>query len=173
MGTPSTSTRFIDSFGSSPVEATRSRVTLFNPRGQFLLDRLANLGDRKPIENLAQAPLDQHPLRDRPWDATTLEVEQVLRVHRTDGRAVAAPQNVVVEDLEDRFGGRLRFFREQEVAGRLVRGTPPSLFLDPHHADVDAPCAVLEGALEKQIGGGMRRDMILQRPEVEGLLEIG
>src|SRR4029077_18177010 len=99
MGVPSTSTRFIDSFGNSLVAATRSRVTLLNPRGQFLLDRLANLGDRKPVEDFAQEPLDQHPLGDRSRDAPADEIKEVLRVHRADGRAVTAAQDVVVEDL--------------------------------------------------------------------------
>src|SRR3979411_3180464 len=111
MGVPSTSTRFIDSFGSSLVEATRSRVPLFNPRGQFLLDRLADLGNREPVEHLAEEALDEHPLGDRSRDAAADEGKEVLRVARPDGRAVTATQDVVVEDLEDRLGGRLRLFR--------------------------------------------------------------
>src|ERR1700719_1974418 len=170
IGVPSTFTCFIDSFGSSAVEATRSRVTLFNPRGQFLLDRLADLGDRKPVEDFAEEALDEHPLGDRPGDATADEVEEVLGVHRPDGGAVTAAQDVVVEDLEDRLGGRLGLIREQEVAVRLVRGTPSSLFLDPHHTDVDTLGAVLEGALEEQVRRGVRCNMVLQGPEVEGLL---
>src|SRR5438309_12122851 len=120
MGSPSTSTRIIDSFGSSPVEATRCRVTLVNPGGQFLLDRLTNLGDRKPIENLAKEPLDQHPLGDRMRDAPALEIEEVLRVDRTHGRAMAAAQDVVVQDLENRFRGGLCLLGEQQVAIGLV-----------------------------------------------------
>src|SRR6202022_1490387 len=100
IGSPSTSTRIIDSFGSSPVEATRCRA-LFNPGGQFLLDRLANLGDREPVEDLAKKPLDQHPLGDGMRDAPTLEIEEVLRVDWTHGRAMAAAQDVVVEDFEN------------------------------------------------------------------------
>src|SRR2546421_1226174 len=170
IGVPSTSTRFIDSFGSSLVEATRSRVTLFNPRGQFLLDRLTYLRNRQPVENFAEEALDQHPLGDRSRDAAAHEVEEVLRIDRSDGRAVTAPQDVVVEDLEDWLGGRLGLFREQKIAIRLVRRTPSSCFLDPHHAHVDTLGAVLETALEQQVRPGMRRDMVLQRAEVEGLL---
>src|ERR1700693_2124902 len=170
IGVPSTSTRFIDSFGNSLVVATRSRVTLFNPRGQFLLDRLANLGHRKPVEDFAQEPLDQHPLGDRPRDAATDEIEKMLRVHRPDGRAVATAQDVVVEDLEDRLGGRPGLIRKQKAALRLGRGAPASLFLDPHYANVDTLGAVLEGALEEQVGRRMRRNVVLQRSEVEGLL---
>src|SRR5438445_13131262 len=102
MAVPSTSTRCIDSFGNSLVAATRSRVTLLNPGGQFLLDRFTNLGDRKPVEDLTQEPLDQHPLCDRSRDATTDEVEEVLRAYRPDRRAVTAPKAVLVADLEDR-----------------------------------------------------------------------
>src|SRR3989442_1159954 len=170
IGSPSTSTRFIDSFGSSLVEATRCWVTLLNSRGQFLIDRVSNLGDRKAIEDLAEEPLDQHPLGHRAWDAAALQVKEVLRVDRADGRAVTAPKDVVVEDLEDRLGRRSSFFGEQQVAIRLVRRTQTGLGLDPHHADVDAPGAVLERALEEQVGGRVRRDMVLQRAEVEALL---
>src|ERR1700687_6175879 len=180
IGVPSTSTRFIDSLGSSPVEATRSRVTLHagnpatltsdNPRGQFLLDRLANLGDRQAIEDFAQEALDQHPLGDRSGNAAADEVEEMLRVHWSDGRAVATAQDVVVEDLEDRLGGRLGLVGEQEGGIRLGRVTPSSLLFDPDHAHVDTFGAVLEGALEEQVGGCMRRNVVLQRAEVEGLL---
>src|SRR3989442_14049085 len=120
MGSPSTSTRIMDSFASSLVEATRSRVTLFNPGGQFLLDRLSNLGDREPIEDFAKEPLDQHPLGDGMRDAPTLEIEEVLRVNRTHRRAMAAAQDVVVQDLEDGLRGCLRLLREQQVAVGLV-----------------------------------------------------
>src|SRR5205807_7568949 len=93
-----------------------------------------------------------------------------FRVYRPDGCAVTAALDVVVEDLEDRLGGRLGLFREQEIAIRLVGRTPSSYFLDPHHAHVDTLGAVLESALEQQVRRGMRRDMVLQRAEVEGLL---
>src|SRR5258708_26779769 len=136
MGSPSTSTRIMDSFGSSLVAATRSRTTLVNPGGQFLLDRLSNLGDRKPIEDLPKKPLDQHPLGDGMRDAPALQVEEVLRVHRTDGRAVTATQDVVVQDLEDGPRGCLRLLREEQVTGGLVGGTAARLRLDAHLPDV-------------------------------------
>src|ERR1700694_1978978 len=123
MGSPSTSTCYIAPCGTPLVEAPRSRVTLFNPRGQFLLDRLANLSDRQPIEDFPEEPLDQHPLGDRSGDATADEVEEMFRVHRPDGRTMTAPQDVVVEDLEDRLAGGLGLVREQEGAIRPVRRT--------------------------------------------------
>src|SRR5438477_182529 len=83
---PSTSTRFIDSFGSSLVEATRCWVTLLNPGGQFLIDRLSDLGDRNPVEDLPEKALDQHPLGHGMRDAPALEIEEVLGIHRTDRR---------------------------------------------------------------------------------------
>src|SRR6202022_1028066 len=112
IGSPSTSTRIIDSFGSSLLEATRCRATLFNPAGQFLLDRFSNLGDREPIEDLAKEALHQHPLGDGMRDAPTLEIEEVLRVNRTHRRTMAAAQNVVVQDLENRLLGGLRLVRQ-------------------------------------------------------------
>src|SRR5712692_5359299 len=115
IASPSTSTRIIDSFGSSLVEATRCGATLFNPGGQFLLNRLANLGDREPVEDLAKKPLDQHALGDGMRDAPTLEIEEVLRVDRTHCRAMAAAQDVVVEDLENGLRGGLRLLRKQQV----------------------------------------------------------
>src|SRR2546421_2121801 len=120
IGSPSTSTRFIDSFGSSLVEATRCWVTLLNPRGQFLIDRLSNLGDRNPVQDLPEKPLDQHPLGHGMRDAPALEIEEVLGIHRTDGRAVTAAQDVVVEDLQDRLRSCLRLLRQQKVAICLV-----------------------------------------------------
>src|ERR1700682_2712862 len=113
IGSPSTSTRIIDSFGSSLLEATRCRATLFNPGGQFLLDRFSNLGDREPIEELAKEPLHQHPFGGGVGDAPTLEGGEDVRGNRTHRRTMAAPQNVVVQDLENRLRGCLGLVREQ------------------------------------------------------------
>src|SRR5207245_11462204 len=103
MAVPSTSTRCIDSFGNSLVAATRSRVTLLNPGGQFLLDRFTDLGDRKPVEDFTQEPLDQHPLGNRSRDATADQVEEGLRVHRPAGRPGTAPEDGDDEDLDNRL----------------------------------------------------------------------
>src|SRR6202022_3997742 len=167
IGSPSTSTRIIDSLGSSLVVATRCRVTLFNPGGQFLLDRLANLGDRKPIEDLAKEPLAQHPLGDGMRDSPTLEIEEVLRVDRTHRRAMAAAQDVVVQDLENGFGGGLCLLREQEVAVGLVGAAAARCRLDPNHPDVGALRPIAQRPLEQQVGGGVRTDVVLQGPKVK------
>src|SRR5229473_492080 len=180
IGSPSTSTRIIDSFGSSLVEATRSRVTLHagnpatltsvNPGGQFLLDRLSDLGNGESVEDLATEPLDQHALGDGMRNAATLEIEEVLRVNRAHRRTVAAAQDVVVQDLEDRLRGCLRLLREEQVAVGLVRGTATRLRLDPNHPDVNALGPIAQRSLEQQVRGGMRSDVILQRPKIKGLV---
>src|SRR5713226_10743558 len=119
IGSPSTSTRIIDSFGSSLVEATRSRVTL------------------------------------HAGNAATLEIEEVLRVNRAHRRTVAAAQDVVVQDLEDRLRGCLRLLREEQVAVGLVRGTATRLRLDPNYPDVNALGPIAQRSLEQQVRGGM------------------
>src|ERR1700737_3591152 len=53
--------------------------------------------------------------------------------------------------------------------GALPRAPPPPR-LDPPYADVDPLSGVLESALEQQVRGGMRGNVVLQRPEVEALL---
>src|SRR5438105_15937191 len=121
IGTPSTSTRVMDSFGSSLVAATRCLVTLhagnpatltsFNASRQLLVDGVAHLRHRQPVEDLTEEALDQHPLGDRPRDAAARQVEEVFRVDRPDGRAMTAAQDVVVEAREDRVRCRLRLIR--------------------------------------------------------------
>src|ERR1700730_9887307 len=120
MGSPSTSTRFIDSLGTSAVAATRCLVTLLNTGGQLLLDGVANLTHRNPVQDLAEKPLDQHPLGHRVRDAAALEVEEVFGIDGADRRSMAAAQDVIVQDLEDWLRGCLRLLREQQVAVRLV-----------------------------------------------------
>src|SRR3989454_10851622 len=105
IGSPSTSTRIIDSLGNSAVDATRCLVTLFNSGSQLLLHSVADLGDRDSVQDLRKKPLDQHPLGDRTGDAARPQVKEVLRIHRPDRGAVAAAQDVVVEDFEDWLGG--------------------------------------------------------------------
>src|SRR5205823_14256934 len=120
MGSPSPPTRFIDSFGSSLVGATRCWVTLLNPRGKFLIDRLSNQCDRNPVEDLPEKPLNQHPLGHGVRDAPALEIKEVLGVHRTDGRAMTAAQDVLVEDLQAWLRGSLRVRPQQQVALGLI-----------------------------------------------------
>src|ERR1700736_3984326 len=108
IGSPSTSTRTMDSLGKSPVAATRCLVTLLNAGSQFQLHNITYLADRYAVQHLPEKPLDQHPLGDRMGNSSALEVEEVLGVHRTDGRPMAATQDVIVQNLEDRLGGCLR-----------------------------------------------------------------
>src|ERR1700694_5736031 len=103
IGSPPTSTRFIDSLGTSSVVATRCLVTLLNTGGQLLLDGVADLAHRDPVQDLAEKPLDQHALGHRMRDAPALEIEEVFRVDRADRRTMAAARDVVVQDLEDRL----------------------------------------------------------------------
>src|ERR1700737_2423951 len=151
IGPPPTSPRTIDSFGSSAVEATRCRATLFNPGGQFLLDRFSNLGDREPLEDLAKESLYQHPLGNGMRDAPSLEIEEVLWVNRTHRRTVTAAQDVVVQYLENRLRGCLRLVREQQVAVGLVGRTAPRLRFDANHPDVHALRPIAQRSLEQHV----------------------
>src|SRR5437588_1443828 len=111
IGSPPTSTRSIDSLGRSAVAAARCLVMLVNAGCQLLLHGVTDLGHRDPVEHLAEESLDQHALGDRLGNAPALQVEEVFRVHRTDRRAVAAAQDVVVQDLEDGLRSCLRLLR--------------------------------------------------------------
>jgi len=105
--------------------------------------------------------------RDRLRDASAGQVEKVLRVDRSDGRPVAAAQDVVVLDLQDRLGGGARLLGEQQVAVGLVGRGPARVLLDPDHADVDAAGQIAERALVEQVGRGVRGQVVLQGPEIE------
>src|SRR5438105_13388247 len=121
IGTPSTSTRVMDSFGSSLVAATRCLVTLhagnpatltsFNARRQLLVDGVAHLRHRQPVEDLTKEALDQHPLGSRTRDAPALDIEEVLRLHWTHGRPMVAAQDAINQALQDRLRRSLRRLR--------------------------------------------------------------
>ena len=83
---------------------------------------------------------------------------------------MAAAQDVIVEDLEDRLGGGLRLLGKQEVAIGLVRRTSSRGRLDPDYAHVDAFRLVAQSPLEQQVGRGVRPDVVLQGTEIERLL---
>src|SRR2546426_6109150 len=90
IGSPSTSTRIIDSLGNSSVDATRCLVTLFNAGSQLLLHSVTDLCDRDSVQDLRKEPLDQHPLGDRTGDAARLPAKEALRIHRPDRCAMPA-----------------------------------------------------------------------------------
>src|SRR6266576_3005961 len=121
MSRPISGSRQVASWAStcwrrSPEAGTRCLVALFKARGQILRHRSTDQRYGDSVDHLPEESLDQHPLGDRMGNPPALQVEEVFGVHRTDGCAVAAAQDVVIQDLEDGLGGRLCLFGKQRVA---------------------------------------------------------
>src|SRR5216684_1314365 len=167
MGSSPTSTRSIESFGTSAVEATR---TLANARRQLLLDQVPNVLHRHPVQDLLEEALHQHALRHRARNAPAGQIEEVLRVNGADGGPVAAAEDVVVQDLEDWLGCGSCLLRQEKVPVGLIGRGPAGILLHAHGADIHAAGRVTQGSLEEQVRLGVGGDVILQGPKVKGLL---
>src|SRR5690606_31845681 len=100
IGVPSTSTAFSVPGGISSTAATRTRS---DTSANLLRDGVAqladDLGERKPLQHVAEEAEHDKALRFAPRDAAAHDVEQLLLVELTDGGGVRAA-HVVGLDFE-------------------------------------------------------------------------
>src|SRR5207302_11027445 len=81
--TPSQTTCFRESTGSSSVRATLHLLP--KPGLQLLLHEVPRLFEGDAVDDLAEEALDDHPGGGRGGDASALQVPQAHRVHRAHG----------------------------------------------------------------------------------------
>ena len=101
-----------------------------------------------------------HPLRRDPVKAARHQVEELGAVDLADRGAVRAA-HVVGLDLEPRDRGRLGVGREQQVAVLLVGVGLLRALVDADDPAPDGPGAVVEHALERQVGSRVGGGVLL------------
>ena len=143
---------------------------------QLLRDPLAQFGcettGRQLSQHLVEEAEDDQPLGDVGLDAAALEVEALLLVDRTNGAGVAA-LDVVGVDLQVRHALCPRSVAERQVAVGLEGNGAAGIRTDLDQARVDTAGNVVDRALEQQITGGLRSNVLLRGAEVVGLRAIG
>src|SRR5918996_1267095 len=136
------------------------------------LQALADLGQRDPVEDLAEEAVHDQPLGLGVRDPPALEVEQRVLVDRPDTGGVAAPHRVVRQDLQVRHRVGLSAVGQQHVAVRLVRVHAVGVLLDDHGAGIHGARRVAERPLVQEVAGGLVPDMVLDRAVVEVLVAV-
>src|SRR5918996_2724032 len=154
---------------SSPWGRSSSRRE--QARLEHALERLADGGELDAVEDLlVEAAYDQE-LGFGARQPAGHAVEELVAVHLAHGGAVRAA-HVVGEDLEAGDRVRVRLRREEQVAVLLVR---VRLLRVPCHADHPAPDGggrVPKDALEGEVRGRVRREVLLERVVVEVLRPV-
>src|SRR6266550_1311191 len=145
---------------------------LRNPGLEGLGDGLADGLELDPVENVGEEAAHDQALGLAPGDPARHRVEELVAVDGADRGAVGAA-NVVGLDLEagDRVGVRL--LGEDQVAVLLVGVRLLRVLLDLDHPAPDRRRMVAEGALEGEVGGRVRGDVLLEGVVVEVLIAVG
>src|SRR5712664_698549 len=128
------------SSGTSSTEATRYLAKTLLQLG---LDEAAGVVERDPVEHVAEESLHDHPLGRLLGNASRAQVEEVLRVDRSDGGAVSAA-DVVVVDLEHRNRSGFGVVGENEVPVGPVGVRTRRALPHPDQSRVNGACGVLE-----------------------------
>src|SRR5262245_46764437 len=158
-----------DGFVAGRAAAGRHGVlSLGDSRFQGLGERLADRLEVDPVEDVLEEAAHDQPLGLAAREPSGHQIEELLAVDLPEGRAVGAA-DVVREDLEPRDRVGMRVGREQQVAVLLVRVRLLRVALDADHPAPDRSGRVSQGALEREVGGRVRRDVLLERVVVEML----
>ena len=123
------------------------------------------------VEHVLEEAAHDQPLRVAAREAAGHRVEELVAVDLADRRAVRAA-DVVGEDLEPRDRVRVRVGREDQVAVLLVRVRPLRVRLDADHPPPDDARVLAQDALEREVGGRVRRVVLLERVVVEVLRPV-
>ena len=100
------------------------------------------------------------------------QIEELLAIDLAERRTVRAA-NVVGHDLETGDRVRVRGLREEQIAVLLVGVRLLRAFLDADHPAPDRARVVAKRALEREVRGGRRSHVLLERVVVEVLRAVG
>src|SRR4029079_14126469 len=152
-------------------EQGKSGSGLGNSGLEDVAERLAYGRELDPVEDVVEEPAHDEPLRLGAREPARHEVEEHLAIHLAARRAVRAPR-VVREDLEAGYRVRVRLLREEQVAVLLVGVRLLGVFLDADHPAPHGGGRVAQGALEREVGLRVRRDVLLEGVVVQVLVAV-
>ena len=150
----------------------RTRLALRDAGFERFAQGLAHGLELDAVEHVLEEAAQDQAFRVGLRQAARHRVEELFPVDLADRRAVGAA-DVVRLDLEAGDRVRVGRRREEEVPVLLVGVRLLGLGLDADHPAPDRGRLVAQRALEREVGRRVRRDVLLERVEVEVLVAVG